>query len=301
MSTPTIVGAGPAGLIAAHAWPSARVVEVSPEPVAAHQALLRFRSDAVARVTAIDFRRVLVRKAMWSRGEFRTPSIAHANAYEGKVLSGGTLRGERSLWNLDPVERWIAPPDFHARCLANVGDRISWGKCAMLDRGDLLVSTAPMPTTLQALHITIGGGEFFRAPIHVARFEVPNADLYQTVYFPDPELSIYRASITGSTMIVEATSGSFDARWDLALRSAFGISPGKLLGTTEQRYGKIVPLRESLRKPLLFDLSHRHNIFSLGRFATWRNILLDDVVQDISVIKRLIAGNSAYDARRAST
>jgi hypothetical protein len=36
----------------------------------------------------------------------------------------------------------------------------------------------------------------------------------------------------------------------------------------------------------------------IGRFATWRNILLDDVVDDIAVIKRLMRHGGAYDHAR---
>jgi hypothetical protein len=50
----------------------------------------------------------------------------------------------------------------------------------------------------------------------------------------------------------------------------------------------------------LFRLTHEHNVFSLGRFATWRNILLDDVVDDIVQVKRLLKSSSAYDLRRAA-
>ena len=61
--------------------------------------------------------------------------------------------------------------------------------------------------------------------------------------------------------------------------------------------GKIVPLPDAARKRLLFRLTHEHGIYSLGRFATWRNVLLDDVVNDIAVIKRLARSGDAYVAR----
>jgi hypothetical protein len=60
------------------------------------------------------------------------------------------------------------------------------------------------------------------------------------------------------------------------------------------------PIDDALRKQLLFRLTHEHNVFSLGRFATWRNILLDDVVDDIVQVKRLLKSGSAYDVRRAA-
>jgi hypothetical protein len=87
-----------------------------------------------------------------------------------------------------------------------------------------------------------------------------------------------------------------------AINNAFGIglSNCNSLGSVEQKYGKISPVEDAVRKQLLFQLTHEHNIYSLGRFATWRNILLDDVVDDIGAIKKLLKANSAYDVRRAA-
>jgi hypothetical protein len=87
-----------------------------------------------------------------------------------------------------------------------------------------------------------------------------------------------------------------------AISAAFGIQLASCesLGSVDQKYGKIAPIDDNLRKQLLFRLTHERNIYSLGRFATWRNILLDDVVDDIAAIKKLLKANSAYDIRRAA-
>ena len=86
------------------------------------------------------------------------------------------------------------------------------------------------------------------------------------------------------------------------IERAFGIALGNCekLESVEQKYGKIAPIDDAVRKQLLFRLTHEHNIYSLGRFATWRNILLDDVVDDITMIKKLLKANNAYDVRRAA-
>ena len=109
MTTPTIVGAGLAGLIAAHAWPQATVLEAAPKPRAGHRALLRFRSEAVGRLTGIEFRRVTVRKGIWADGAYQHPAIRWANLYAQKVVN--RLAGDRSIWNLETSERFIAPED----------------------------------------------------------------------------------------------------------------------------------------------------------------------------------------------
>lgn len=319
-----IVGAGLAGLIAAHAWPRTALVEAAPAPRETHRALLRFRDDSVSNLTGIEFKRVSVRKGIYYGGAFHAPDIRLANLYARKVL--GDLRGgERSIWNIDPCTRYVAPPDFYDRLLDSVGPRISWGEKFEFDPavralngeqgGKLRVlSTAPLPMVLMAL------GEqhdlrFESMRITVDRFEFPDVDLYQTIYFPDPNTDVYRASFTGSTLIVERVVNCGKGSEDVALdpddvpktvaqafglmQGAFNVAPASGVRVS-QRYGKIAPVPDAARKALLFRLTHEFGIYSLGRFATWRNILLDDVVSDIAAVKRLLASDhTAYDMRKS--
>ncbi len=297
-AAPTIVGAGLAGLIAAHAWPQAAVLEASPQPRAGHRALLRFRSEAVGRLTGIEFRKVRVHKGIWADGSFQAPAIRWANLYAEKVL--GRLAGDRSIWHLDAVDRFIAPDTFYEQLIDSVGSRVHWNTNASFSTRQSLVSTAPLPLVLRSLDIT-EPFDFPKAAIHVTRWHVPKADVFQTVYFPDRYNSVYRASITGDTLIVESMA-PLEEQDELEVERAFGIalSDCMALGAVEQKYGKIAPVNDAVRKQLLFRLTHEHNIYSLGRFATWRNVLLDDVVDDITTIKKLLRANSAYDVRRAA-
>lgn len=300
MTAPVIVGAGLAGLVAAHAWPNAPIIEASDKPRAVHRALLRFRSNAVSQLTGIEFRKVRVHKGIWAESEPQQPAIRWANLYARKVLAGG-LKGDRSIWNLDTVERFIAPDNLYEQLVDSVGARILWGAPAdFRDRKQPLISTAPLPLVLDALDIQ-RPFDFPRSSIQVHRWRIPGADVFQTLYYPDNYLSIYRASITGDTLIVEAVGplGDMD---DEQINMSFGIylSNCEFLGSVEQKYGKIAPVDDSVRKQLLFKLTHDHNIYSLGRFATWRNILLDDVVDDIAAIKKLLKANNSYDIRRAA-
>ena len=295
-----IVGAGLAGLIAGHAWPQAKIFEAAPEPTSTHKAVLRFRSDAVSRITGIEFRKVLVRKGIFSRGQFVAPNIALANTYAQKVLGFERLVGDRSIWNLEPVERFVAPEDFHEQMVDAMRGRIEYGRAFEFDRNRTpVVSTAPLPVVLKAVNLN-PYIDFVRAPITVQRWRIHNCDVFQTVYFPDLESNLYRASITGNMLIAEY-AGEADRQPEPLLERAFGISLGAFAedkGVVEQRYGKIVDIPAAVRKQLLFDLTLKHNVYSLGRFATYRNILLDSVVDDITVIKKLLKANSSYELRQ---
>ena len=302
----TIIGAGLAGLIAAHAWPSASILEQQPAPPNGHKALLRFRSDAVARLTGIEFKKVRVRKGIWHKGAFHSPTIQLANMYAQKCI--GVLSADRSIWSIKPSDRFIAPDNFLDQLLGNVGARVQYGVNAFdrLRPGSVTISTAPLPITAGLYDMLPPGLELLRAPIYVRRFDLgPACDVYQTIYFPDPDLSLYRASITGRTLIVEfAGSEAPDDRAEcyVAIGDAFGLRftlGWKALDEVKQHYGKIAEIDEDARRRILFRLTHEHQIFSLGRFATWRNILLDDVVKDIDVVKRLMRGGS-YELRHAA-
>lgn len=299
-----IIGAGLAGLIAAHAWPRATILEASPQPTANHRALLRFRTDAVARLTGIEFRQVRVHKGIVMGNEFVPPSIRAANLYARKVL--GHVKGDRSIWNLAPVDRFIAPDTLYEQLVVAASDRIVWGTKAtfqMNDTAHKVVSTAPLPVTLRAVGIE-PAVEFRRAGIRVVRWTVPGVDLFQTIYFPGDETPVYRASFTGSTLIAELVGGDEVDEVDVLidLGAAFGVDvmSAESLGAVKQTYGKIEPISDAARKDFLFRLTHEHGIYSLGRFATWRNILLDDVVDDIAVIKRLSHADSRYALKIAT-
>lgn len=294
-----IFGAGLAGLMAGCAFQSAMIYEAKSESQIGHKALLRFRSPSVGDAVGIPFRKVLVRKNIWSDGVMLDrANVQEANLYAQKVV--GRLVG-RSIWNLDAVERWVAPDDLIPQLIERCQGRIRWNWTVTADEivaGDEpVISTLPMNVMARFLLGDRDKPEFNYAPIVVQRFRIPNADVYQTVYFPFPLTSVYRVSITGDVMIAEYVAGidNYD------IFTPFGISSKDVepLGSpTQQLFGKILPIDENWRQSFIFNLTHNSNIYSLGRFATWRNILLDDVLHDIDVLKRLMK-SSAYDRLRA--
>lgn len=311
-----IVGGGFAGLIAAHVIPDSEVIERNPVGQM-HGALLRFRSDVVAQATGIEFQKVLVRKGIWWDRHFTQPNIKVANMYSRKVT--GTLAGDRSIWNIDPVERYIAPPDFYPRLVEKLEreQRLAFGIDINLlrytERRTPFINTTPLPALVESLGIdTPEGLVFGSSGIHTLRIKLDDVSgIYQTVYFPTWKYGLYRASITDDLLILEFVRDTEDNdEWIADVTRAFWLDPAVrgvienrladaeqhrgIIGT--QKYGKITPLPSSVRKALLLYLTAQFNIYSIGRFATWRNILLDDVVRDARLVKGMMTQDDYHAA-----
>lgn len=292
-----IYGAGIAGLLAGCTFQNAEIIESRNKGESGHKALLRFSTPAVGDAVGIDFRKVRVHKGIWFDGQFVQPNIMLANLYSKKVI--GRL-ADRSIWNIEPSDRYIAPLDFIEQLEERCANRIEWGRTITQDdimsEKDQAISTLPMNVMAHLRGLLHGHGISFNyAPITVRRWTVSGADVYQTIYFPNPNTSLYRVSITGNLLIAEYItpplskvddgSSYFYPFWE-----AFGISESDMqqLETANQRYGKIAPIDNAWRKQFIYHLSTQFNIFSLGRFATWRNLLLDDVISDLGVLKKLM-------------
>ncbi len=234
-----ILGAGLAGCIAAHLFPGAHVLEAaSREGVGAHRALLRFRSDDISKITGIPFRRVRVTKAVIDDRHVYCSDVPLSllNAYSRKV--SGKLQ-PRSIGDIAPVDRWVAPDDFHAQLVEQLRSAISfdfpiarisatalWGADDErgIDRTDLpVLSTVPLPVALKltGMDAELTKMTFQKASIFVARGRVKNCDVHQTCYFPSPQLGVYRASITGAVMIVECVNAPPGTDDLMAARNAF--------------------------------------------------------------------------------
>lgn len=289
-----IFGAGLAGLLAGCHFQRATIYEAGDSDTVNHKAVLRFRTSAVGDSVGIDFRKVRVYKNLWD-GKPVAPSIQYANWYSQKVI--GKL-ADRSIWNLDAVDRFIAPDDFIGQLAERCADRIVWNhKVTDEDIAKAKASTEHIVSTLpMSLMVRFTGKpcdqEFKSEKITVRRWRIPNADVFQTVYFPSLETSLYRASITGDLLIAEYA----DEADDYDFFPAFGISESMCepIEKVSQRFGKIAKIDDVWRKQFIYDLTTTYGIYSLGRFGTWRNLLLDDVLKDIYVLKKLMKG-SAYE------
>lgn len=281
-----IYGAGIAGLLAGNIFQTAEIFEAGPENSTNHKALLRFRTSAVGDAVGIPFRKVRVHKGIWANKQFVEPNIQLANNYSLKVV--GKLI-DRSIWNLAPSDRFIAPEDFIEQLIDRCRHRIHWNAAVneLSPSQEPVISTIPMSVMAKLTGTEAPKFEF--SPITVRRWRVTGADVFQTVYFPEKELNLYRASITKDLLIAEYIGEPNDWLGENIL-PAFGLNALDVedIETSKQSFGKIAPIDDAWRKRFIYDLSTHYNIFSLGRFGVWKNLLLDDVLDDIAVIKRLI-------------
>lgn len=265
-----------------------------------HKALLRFRTDRVQNLTGIPFRKVIVTKGI-SEGDYivSTPSIKHNNLYSQKV-SGEYAN--KSIMNIGICERYIAPDNFIH--MLSAGLSISYGvnaevevKRQMHDSTHPMISTMPVSILADMLDYDIGV-ELHKKRILTYTFDISHCDVYQTIYYPERPSPLYRLSITGSKGIAELCEDPYkfhdwgdytDERIKTRLIKDFGIStPLSEMEVSYMEYGKLIPCKGPEVKEFISWATREHNIYSLGRWGTYRQILMDDVVKDLHEIVNLI-------------
>ena len=288
-----IIGAGLSGLLAGALDRSATIVEKQSSLPNNHHAVLRFRSDKIGKALNIKFRKVKVTKGVvGDDGVVRSVATpADINQYSMKTI--GAMQG-RSVANLDTVERYIAPPDLIQQLAEMCEGRIRYGVDFRKDipLSGKIINTAPLHLVLDHFKIEFDKSEFNFAPIRVMKYKIPNADVFQTIYFTGKKTPLYRASITGDELLLEIAGHAAFPIYNLEYAlNCFGIelTSAECVSTERQSYGKINPLPAERRQALLYMLSRDHKVYSLGRFACWRNVLMDDVFEDFYKIKSMMS------------
>ncbi|MAE81422.1 MAG: hypothetical protein CMB80_01710 [Flammeovirgaceae bacterium] len=299
-----IYGAGMAGLLAANSL--RRFKPVIKEAQSAlpnnHSALLRFRTANVGATCGIPFKKVNVTKAIsYEKKLHTTPTIFFSNLYSGKVT--GAVES-RSINDIDISERYIAPLNLVELMAGNCDieyDATLSADMLPFDNTVPVISTIPMPVIMKIVgwH-NIPEFKFKKIWTQSGIIDEPDVSVYQTIYYPDPMATHYRISVIGNVVIAEHSKKPEFAPGPVlmgALRDDFGINATRIadIKSSEQKYGKILPIDERLRKEFIFHLTKEHGIYSLGRFATWRQLLLDDIVDDVAVIEKFIESDAVYD------
>lgn len=327
-----VVGAGMAGLLAAAILRDdcSEVLEMQSELPNNHSALLRFRSSIVGDALNIPFRKVKVMKAVVPH---TGNPIGDALSYSLKTNGHATLRSSISA-NGEIEDRYIAPNDLINQMALKVSAPIRFQKeleapvtsrkrtSSIKERQkEPIISTIPMPVLMTILEYP-DKPEFKSVIGYNLNVKLQSTDVCATLYYPNPSLKRYRASITGDRLTIEYAFPGLNADESAAkmdrmmthpkecfdecqeVLADFGLGyyqAAKMIGKPEiklQRYAKVLPIEDTARKRFIVWASDEHGIFSLGRFATWRpSLLLDDIVNDVRVIQK-IAADGAYDHRK---
>ena len=300
-----IIGAGLAGLLAAHRFRthSPVVLERQEALPTNHHAVLRFRSNRLQTQFGIPLKKVRVTKAVLrADGTMANEAtLLDNNAYSLKV-SGALM--QRSIGNLAPVERWEAPMDLLPQLAKGVEIRFNH-KVEGLIEGDQdpTISTMPMPS-LMKLALWPNVPIFDKRGITVIRAVVPGCDLHQTLYCPHDNVPWYRVSVVGEELIVELpeqpmmnfNQAAIEAK--VACYFLFGSSvfPHNIT-FHHQPLGKIIDVDPAIGRAFVMYATDRFNTYSVGRFALWRNIVTDDVLDDLDRVAGMIESKSAYQRR----
>lgn len=301
-----ILGAGLAGCIAGVLNQEATIWEKG-NGVTQHQAVLRFRSPDVGVAVGIPFKKVKVYKNICYEGNFVDSDIRMSNLYSRKVTGGGLF--DRSINNMETEVRWIAPEGFHDMLKELCTGRIHYNSPInmgsnvreLLSDYKNIVSTMPIDILSGILGKMINI-DANKMKIYVNKWIVFGADLQQTIYFPGKETSVYRATMTRDIFRIESLEPLKEGEFDF-ICNCFGMQlcdlDTEILANHEQPIGKLVPMDERVRREFITYATDEWNIYSLGRFATWRNLLLDDVLDDIYKIKKMMVQDT-YDKRKVT-
>lgn len=301
-----IIGAGMAGLLAGAMLRSrcSEIHEASPDLPNNLHGVFRHRTSVVGDLLNIPFREVNVLKTVH---RWRGPA-GDAMAYSKKTT--GTYTVDRSIITADGSmsKRYISPPDFLSRLERSVEASIKYGSevdgetIKMLGRSGPVVSTLPMPTLMKLLGWPKANWPTFqKRQTWSVRMTIDGCDAFCSVYVPSMLTSIYRVSVTGDQLIIEAMERPDSRSIEKAMR-LLGVRKADIKEKSDPKlsiYGKILPIPEEMRKRFILWASEQHGVYSLGRFATWRpGLLLDDIPNDVRQICRLIDGGSAYDLQK---
>ena len=279
-----------------------------------HSALLRFRSDAVAKSTHIPFKKVQVIKTVEPHTNVATDALNYSLKVSGRAT---TDRSIISAYSGAISDRYVAPEDFIEKLAVKVR-RIDYNsspdKDLWKDPEIPIISTIPMHALAEELGYEWPDKiDFSPIPqMNLVGEAIGEVDAYASWYIPNPTHPVSRLSVTGKIVIAECHTfnQSFDkllnerdkdAANEIAdhFRSSIHDSIAHLLPfgvrQPDMHYmgmAKMLPIHEEARKRFILWASENHSVYSLGRYATWRpKLLLDDIPDDVFKIVRIVAGD----------
>jgi NAD(P)-binding Rossmann-like domain len=285
----SIVGAGMSGLLCANMLRRHEITVYERQLCLPnnHAATLRFRSPNVGDVLGIQFKKVRMLKTY----EPYQNVVADSLSYSKKCT--GIYKSDRSIIEgTYTEERYIAPSNLIELMAKDIN--IKYGSNYNFRTSNLFtISTIPMPMLMKILdypHII----SFENIPGIVLTATIKDCDAYVSVLFPGPQ-PFSRATITGDKLIVEFPNKKFIDTNDVLLEVYHHLGLTEVVSSDvtvkKQEYFKIVEMNENERKKFQRWATVHYNIFSLGRYATWRpKLLLDDLIGDVKKIEGWITG-----------
>lgn len=297
-----------AGLLAANMLRrhDVSVLEKSPTLPRNHTAVLRFRTTAASDATGIPFAREQVLKGLYKDGRVVTEAtLEDLNRYSAMVTGGNIFT--RSILNLQPAERWCAPIDFVTQMARNLNIEFNQSFELDLTSFGVIISTIPMPFMMEMVEWK-DRPKFTFLPVWTIKATLthPTIRACQTLYRCHTT-QWYRATLHNQEVTLEFMFDPTNhhgvlhsGQWIHSALMCFGLE--RVVVKEEPTLskidiGKILPIDESVRKRFMLWMTEKHGVYSLGRFATWRNILLDDVVGDVKKIEAMIQKGHTYDER----
>ena len=163
-----------------------------------------------------------------------------------------------------------------------------------------IISTIPMPVLMPLLEYPeFNVKDFNYISGYNVTASIRDCNCYCSILFPGSDV-YSRVSITGNQLIIEIPDVYKDIdphayRLDL-LSKKIGIAFSDIrdVQIRQQQYAKITEINEDERKNFI-RFANKFNIYSLGRYATWRpKLLLDDLVHDVRRIQAWIDDERRY-------
>jgi len=306
-----IIGSGIAGRVAAFHFRGQDVTIVDERgdgsPLFMHNAVLRTKSDEIGLYLNTEMEKIWVEKAIYRDGSLNSiPTLKDKNEYSLKTT--GEL-SKRSISDLSSCWRYIFREPFSLP----VVDAIK-GKVIAIDNNlafirteneeveknfNLCITTAPMPVNMALCGIE-RNISFKEEQIYVVTADLNvKSSIHQTIYIPSWPSIFYRITISGQKIVAEG-KGAFPEEEKafltlrLIVKFVLGVDSENIEATrfVDQRNGKIVEIDDMARKEIILELSHKHNVYSLGRYACWRpKLMIDDLPKDIKRIDEIYRTN----------